>query len=156
LSHLATNPDGILDALDHSHPLAKALGIYLSKKHQQMMTEEKSLEISFSEFVCVAAQPSSTGSRKCRKGQRRAKHRHSLICDTDSRVLRFILHTALGKGAPVWSAESGPERGFPTFEIETMIQAGMDVVAPSLPGHPFHLTVSTTYPMVDSMQDKFL
>jgi hypothetical protein len=33
LSHLATNPDGILDALDHSHTLMKVLGIDLSKKH---------------------------------------------------------------------------------------------------------------------------
>jgi hypothetical protein len=43
----------LLDALDHSHPLTKVLGIYLSKKHQQMMTEEKSLEISFSELSAL-------------------------------------------------------------------------------------------------------
>jgi hypothetical protein len=38
------------DELEHSHPLTKVLGIYLSKKHRQVMTEEKSLEISFSEL----------------------------------------------------------------------------------------------------------
>ena len=56
--------------------------------------------------------------KKMRKRQRRAKHRHDLSCDTDSRVLRSILHTALGKDASVWSAESSPERGFPTFDAE--------------------------------------
>jgi hypothetical protein len=66
LSHLATNPDGILDALDHSHPLMKVLGIYLSKKHWQMTAEEKSLDLIFG-VVYVTAQPSSTGSRKCEK-----------------------------------------------------------------------------------------
>jgi hypothetical protein len=66
LSHLATNPDGILDALDHSHPLMKVLGTYLPKKHRQMTAEEKSLDLIFG-VVCVTAQPSSTGSRKCEK-----------------------------------------------------------------------------------------
>jgi hypothetical protein len=47
---LQRTPMELLDALDHSHPLTKVLGIYLSKKHRQVMTEEKSLEISFSEL----------------------------------------------------------------------------------------------------------
>ena len=37
-----------------------------------------------------------------------------------------------------------------------MIQAAMVVVGPTLPARPFHLTVSSTYPMIDSKQDTFL
>jgi len=37
-----------------------------------------------------------------------------------------------------------------------MIQAAMVVVGPTVPARPFHLTVSSTYPMIDSKQDTFL